>query len=82
MGKGMVLFGDAAAGSPTPATAEDAAFEYHVNRRIMGDWTPRPPIERWRPLEREKFLTELERLEAEERSNTERAAEFVARRGA
>jgi hypothetical protein len=63
MGKGMVILGRTDTGSPTPATAEDAAQEYFVNRRLAGDWAPRPPIERWHRDQRELFEAELERLE-------------------
>jgi hypothetical protein len=64
MAKAMILFGSGNGPAPSAATAEDAALEYHVNRRLAGDWAPRPPIERWRPDQRERFLAELRRLEA------------------
>jgi hypothetical protein len=40
MGKGMVILGRTDTGSPTPATAEDAAQEYFVNRRLAGIGPP------------------------------------------
>ena len=64
MGKAMILVGGAIPGAPTPSTAEDAAFEYFMNRVSTGNFAPRPPIERWRPEERERFSIELARLEA------------------
>jgi hypothetical protein len=50
---------------PAPSTVEDMAAEYHVNRRLAGNWAPRPPIETWPPEARERFEAELERLERE-----------------
>jgi hypothetical protein len=40
---------------PTPATAKDAALEYHLNHRLAVDFAPKPPIERWRADQRERF---------------------------
>lgn len=64
MPKAMILVGSASASAPTPATAEDAAFDYYMNRVGAGNFAPRPPIERWRADQRERFEKELERLEA------------------
>lgn len=50
--------------SPSPSSPEHAAHEYHVNRRIAGDFAPRPPVERWRADQRDRFEAELARLEA------------------
>jgi hypothetical protein len=50
--------------STSPPTIEDAAFEYFVNRKIAGMFASRPPIERWRPDQPERFEAELARLEA------------------
>jgi hypothetical protein len=63
MGKAMILSAKATVLRPAP-TAEDAAFEYFVNRRLCGAFAPRPPVERWSPDQRERFEAELERLEA------------------
>ena len=54
-------------------------MEYFVNRRLAGAFAPKPPIERWRPAEREKFLTELARLEAQQRSDSEAASKFASK---
>jgi hypothetical protein len=64
MGKGTVLVGQATTSAPTPSTPEDAAAEYFVNRKLAGNWAPRPPIERWRADQRERFEAELRRLES------------------
>jgi hypothetical protein len=63
MPKAMILIGNANAGSPTPSTPEDAAFEYFVNRGLAGNFAPKPPIQRLRADHRERFTAELERLE-------------------
>lgn len=47
---------------PTPPTAEAAAQEYFHNRASAGNYAPRPPIERWRADQRERFEAELVRL--------------------
>ncbi|HYJ60442.1 MAG TPA: hypothetical protein VE032_03140 [Actinomycetota bacterium] len=49
--------------APSPPTAEAAALEYWSNRISFGSFAPRPPIERWRPDQRERFEAELRRLE-------------------
>ena len=49
----------------SPSTAEDEAAEYFFNRVFMGMFAPRPPVERWRPDQRERFERELARLEDE-----------------
>jgi hypothetical protein len=64
MAKAMILFGKGNGPAPSPATAEDAAREYHVNRKLAGGFAPRPPVERWRPDQRERFEAELRRLES------------------
>jgi hypothetical protein len=43
MGKSMVLSGTPTTSPPpTPATPEDTAFEYFVNRKFFGNGTPSP----------------------------------------
>jgi hypothetical protein len=46
----------------------------------MGAFAPRPPIQRWRPDDREKFEAELARLEAKNRADAEDAVAFAERR--
>jgi hypothetical protein len=55
MGKAMVKIGTGDGPAPSASTAEDAAFESFHNRATSGDWTPRPPIQRWRADQRERF---------------------------
>jgi hypothetical protein len=62
------------------STAEDSALEFFTNRVFIGNRPPRPPIERWRPDQRERFERELERLENERLRQREEAREFAARR--
>jgi len=80
MPKAQIPFGNASAGSSSPATAEDAAAEYFTSRLLMGVLASKPPIKRWRPDLRERFLTELRRLEEETRSDAELAGLQGARR--
>lgn len=49
--------------APSPSSPEHAAREYHQNRVMAGDFAPRPPVERWRADQRERFEQELARLE-------------------
>lgn len=70
MGQGRVLVGNAESGRPSPSSPEHAAHEYHVNRRMAGDFAPRPPVERWRADQRERFEAELARLEEQNRPRT------------
>jgi hypothetical protein len=64
MGKGITVIGPASTSPPpTPATPEATAFEYFTGRVSGGVFTPRPPIERWRPDLQERFEAELRRLE-------------------
>ena len=70
MAKATILIGNAEGVSPSAATAEDAAQEYFYNRGFVGMFAPRPPVERWRPAERERFEAELARLEDAQRSQT------------
>jgi hypothetical protein len=63
MARGRVLSGTANTKAPTPLTAEDCALEYFITRRLSGAFAPRPPIERWRADQRERFEAELERLQ-------------------
>lgn len=80
MGKSMMIFGSADARAPSAATAEDAAFEYHVNRKMSGIFAPRPPVERWSGEQRKRFEKELERLEKENAKQTQDAVKLATRR--
>ena len=80
MGKAMVKIGTGDGPAPSASTAEDAAFEYVHNRATFGDWTPRPPIQRWRADQRERFEVEPRRLEAQTRSDAELAGRQAAER--
>jgi hypothetical protein len=64
---------DANARAPSSPTAEAAAFEFHVGRKVFGDWASKPPINRWRPDQRKRFEAELKRLEAKDRDDAELA---------
>jgi hypothetical protein len=76
----MTIIGDESMKSPGAATAEHAAEEYHFNRKFMGDWTPKPPIQRWRPDQRKRFEAELKRLEKKDRDDAKLAGEQAAAR--
>jgi hypothetical protein len=66
--------------SPEAATAEDAAQEFHINRKFLGDWAPKPPIQKWRKDQRERFEQELERLKTKDGKDRELAVEQAAAR--
>lgn len=67
MGKVLFSIGDEGP-APTPRTAEDAAAEYFFNRVMGGNFAVRPPVERWRRQDRDRFNAELARLEASQRT--------------
>jgi hypothetical protein len=50
-------------------------LEYFTNRVFMGMFTPRPPVERWRADQRDRFLAELARLEDERRRQRSEAVD-------
>jgi hypothetical protein len=80
MARGRVLSGTANTKAPTPLTAEDCALEYFITRRLSGAFAPRPPIERWRADQRERFEAELQRLEDERLQQLEDARQDLLRR--
>jgi hypothetical protein len=57
-----------------------AAAEYFNNRQFMGNYAPRPPIEKWRADQRESFERELARPEDERVRQCADAEGFAARR--
>ncbi len=60
---GEAMIGETAATPAGPDSPEAVAQEYHVNRRLAGDWAPRPDLERWASGHRKRFERELARLE-------------------
>lgn len=82
MGKGrtMVLIGKGDGRAPTPNSAEAAAFEYFHNRASLGNYAPRPTIQKWRADDRERFLAELRRLETQHERNRVLAVEQAGER--
>ena len=75
-----ILFGPEHPGKPSANSPEAAAQEFFTNRQLMGDFTPRPAIERWIQDQRERFEAEMRRLEAERVQQISDAVAFAARR--
>jgi hypothetical protein len=61
---------------PAPEQPRDTL----VRRERTSTPPPRPPVQRWRPDDRERFEAELARLEAKNRADAEDAVAFAARR--